>query len=994
MTVYVDDAQMYLTNGASLTCDIEEGYFTLLATNTSAYIDNLTVEGLETEEEDSGNDEEGTVTEAEEMFGYYDCLVKSTETKTCSASSSGSLSGLTQLLYWISSMDGAEYIAFDVTNNLGGAALVGAEFLMKKSGNTDTYGGVWTAAESLECYLIDKSTGTVTKQQMSSSGYHNCGGAEVPSGFNGTVVFPVASFERASYRHGYKMEGYNSYDTIALDSIYRFDAMIYKVSGETYTASSSITTSNVCIYGKDLPGVSSSANRAIQAINDIGNVTVASENLIVFARETYDALTEEQKTKVTNYDVLTTAESTFAGLSDYSGYIGTDGKDFTDTTGVTFNEVFTSAPSTISAWIKIDKDISDDTHIGTIAGTLDKTGSGSGNLQGLYDTWNSFNFEVTTNGNLRVIWRVSKTVKAVFLVDNVDVRTGNWMHVAVTRDTDNNMLCVYVNGVLAQAKSVYEGTIADITMSKAVMIGSNYNDNNVLAPGENPMFKGCIAGVNIYSTTLDADGIMQDITGELTTGLMGSVDFNSGEDGVYFNEVGEVATDAYGWLEVSDDYFEADDNEFTIAVLPDTQMLLSMARDESSRSLYNSSYDYTTNSFYKNIQWLIANKDSMNLEYVLHVGDLTDNGNNTSTATYTYTDDSGESQSTTRYKYIWEYEYGLDWMNDLLDNNVPFALARGNHETTSNFQEYYTAEEYAQYTMNDFTVTDDEGTETTITGMYSDSSMLNVAYTFEACGQKYLIVTLDLDRTDETIEWANNLIAAMPEYRTIILTHKYMTKAGALDSSTLSGEGKSGQVLWDELVSKHANIFMVICGHASGTDAISRTDVGDNGNTVYQYMIDESHMGYYGSTQPGVFALLKFSDGGNTIKFNFYSASEGKLFRSKNQFTVDLTAEKYGCDDYITKADMTATEMPEIKAFGYANKSTGNYGNMQVVSGVGTDNAAICSNQFGLKTRTYGLVLALDIQSFQRKALQMEVILVRVAVAQMVQEMKSQVTML
>lgn len=43
MTVIVDDVLMSCTNSASLTCDITEGYFTLLSTNTSAYIDNLSV---------------------------------------------------------------------------------------------------------------------------------------------------------------------------------------------------------------------------------------------------------------------------------------------------------------------------------------------------------------------------------------------------------------------------------------------------------------------------------------------------------------------------------------------------------------------------------------------------------------------------------------------------------------------------------------------------------------------------------------------------------------------------------------------------------------------------------------------------------------------------------------------------------------------------------------------------------------------------------------
>lgn len=43
MTIYVDGTKLDCTNGNSVTCDITEGYFTLRATNTSGYIDNLKI---------------------------------------------------------------------------------------------------------------------------------------------------------------------------------------------------------------------------------------------------------------------------------------------------------------------------------------------------------------------------------------------------------------------------------------------------------------------------------------------------------------------------------------------------------------------------------------------------------------------------------------------------------------------------------------------------------------------------------------------------------------------------------------------------------------------------------------------------------------------------------------------------------------------------------------------------------------------------------------
>ena len=54
----------------------------------------------------------------------------------------------------------------------------------------------------------------------------------------------------------------------------------------------------------------------IKLIDAIGNVekTNTSENKIVAARAAYDALTDEQKALVTNYTVLTKAESAYKTL--------------------------------------------------------------------------------------------------------------------------------------------------------------------------------------------------------------------------------------------------------------------------------------------------------------------------------------------------------------------------------------------------------------------------------------------------------------------------------------------------------------------------------------------------------------------------------------------------------------------------------------------------------------------------------------------------------
>lgn len=72
----------------------------------------------------------------------------------------------------------------------------------------------------------------------------------------------------------------------------------------------------------------------IDYINAIGEVTLDSEYAITYARLHYDALNDEQKTQITNYDLLVNAENTLAALKAAAGAT-TDATGTTDTTDTT-----------------------------------------------------------------------------------------------------------------------------------------------------------------------------------------------------------------------------------------------------------------------------------------------------------------------------------------------------------------------------------------------------------------------------------------------------------------------------------------------------------------------------------------------------------------------------------------------------------------------------------------------------------------------------------
>ena len=106
---------------------------------------------------------------------------------------------------------------------------------------------------------------------------------------------------------------------------------------------------------------------------------------------------------------------------------------------------------------------------------------------------------------------------------------------------------------------------------------------------------------------------------------------------------------------------------------------------------------------------------------------------------------------------------------------------------------------------------------------------------------KFLIVSLECKPRDEVLTWANKVVAEHPEHRVIVLTHAYMRANGKrFEKLGYKITGNAGEAIWQKLVSKHKNIFMVLCGHASGEAVLSST--GDHGNQVHQVLSDYQNL--------------------------------------------------------------------------------------------------------------------------------------------------------
>lgn len=897
-------------------------YFFVEFSHAGGYIDNLVIENT--------LDTKYNITASDKSFANYD--VKTLANNKSGGSSNWNteysvdgVKSLTQLVrsgqynvgynWW-----GAEYYSFEAINNTDCYVSFAVDLTEEKNGN---YGRWWTYSEGSKYYFEDEDL--IMREGISVAYSLNRGYVILPAGFNGRVWLPIESFEVMDWSANNPNTSGATEDANALNlaNICWSDVNYYPVDT---SATGTIVIANEKIYGSYIQGVNNSIGRVVKAINDIGAVTAASESQIAYARKWYDALSKENKASVSNYSVLEEAEDTFYNLSDYSYVVGADGKDFTGTEGVAFGSIFTQAPATLSAWIKVDRNTPDTTHVGTVIGNMERVGST------VYDATNAFSFEITTNGNPKFEWRVSRTKKLTYTVYNADVRTGNWMHVAFVRELDGTQGSVtcYINGTAVGNVFTSAQNLANINFIKPVMIGSDYTDDQILAYEFNPDFNGKIAGAHVYASTLTAEQVYNDMLGERASGLLGAIDFASGEVSSYYDYVNGDATDTYGWKDADISDFTAQDGEFSFAVIPDTQMLFSRAgNDSNGNSVYSDAYNVEDNIFAKNVQWLIDNQSALNLQHVFHVGDLTDNLNYA---------DKWQNQG------IKETKLGFEVLNKLSNAGISWSLARGNHDGgagTANLAEWdkqwMASKAYTDALAN--------GQVCTVDSVFAQYSYYQL---FTVNEIDYLFLTLDVEPDNATLEWAKTVVESNPDRRVIISTHAYLGARGALMTSNMFSGHANGKKIWDELASQYANVELVLCGHSSGPD-IARTQLtGVNGNKVWNVMIDMSSYEFTGHQQPGLMSLVKFSADGRTVSFDLYSPTMGQLFRSHNSFTVNLgeledTEDTTEESDTLTLSDdnRQVVLFPTVKPFNTLSsgmQTTSDYAGdaLQIVGGGGT----------------------------------------------------------
>jgi hypothetical protein len=337
-------------------------------------------------------------------------------------------------------------------------------------------------------------------------------------------------------------------------------------------------------------------------------------------------------------------------------------------------------------------------------------------------------------------------------------------------------------------------------------------------------------------------------------------------------------------------------DEFVIIALPDTQH-------------YSEKYPWIFNAQAK---WIADNQDDLNIKFVVGLGDIVQGGAEI---------------------YQWQR---ADYAVNLFDYKIPYILPLGNHDYdknnpsgrtpyTKNFNAYFGPARYSGKTW--------------YKGHWPSGSNENLYATFEASGRRYLVIGLEFHPRTEALEWAGKVIAANPGREVIIATHSYMLpdnfRGDRCDHHIAAHGNNVGEEMWQKLVSKYANIRMVLSGHVGNSGGAGRrTDVGLNGNLVNQMLSDYQS---YANGGQGYLRIIRVQPSLNKLVVSTYSPYlKQYLSGSAHNFTMpylnngQFNGSPGAIDGKVRKYDCTILSGATVSVNGVS--ATTNYKGVYKVS--------------------------------------------------------------
>ena len=264
---------------------------------------------------------------------------------------------------------------------------------------------------------------------------------------------------------------------------------------------------------------------------------------------------------------------------------------------------------------------------------------------------------------------------------------------------------------------------------------------------------------------------------------------------------------------------------FTFVVMPDTQY-------------YSKSYPHI---FDAQTQWIAGNRAAQNMQFLTHVGDVVET----------------PSSST-------EWTRADTYMDRLDASGMPYSVAIGNHDyegtSSAKFVQWFGPSRYAGKSWYGG----------------ASSNGINQWQVFTGGPWNFLHITLEYNAGSTPIAWAQQVINAHPGMPTMITTHDYISTS--LNRSTV------GTRIWEGLVRKNPQIFMVMNGHYTGE--AHRVVANDAGKPVIEMVVDFQG---YANGGDGYLRLLQFHPTQNRIDATTYSPWLNNSYTDANsRFSITM----------------------------------------------------------------------------------------------------------
>jgi hypothetical protein len=225
---------------------------------------------------------------------------------------------------------------------------------------------------------------------------------------------------------------------------------------------------------------------------------------------------------------------------------------------------------------------------------------------------------------------------------------------------------------------------------------------------------------------------------------------------------------------------------FTLVILPDTQNYPKAYHDILTRQA----------------EWIAANAESLNIGAVLHVGDIVDNN------------EPGQWERAARSLHV-------------LDGVVPYVLAVGNHDVRISYTQERSLFNRDGSLINNYFTVEDARRYSGLGGTFAPGRLENSYSVFSLGGTPYIVFALEWGPRDEVLAWADVVLSAHPDHKAILITDAFTAPDGGwvtpdrfLVSLPAPGDFvpepstvNSAAEIWERLIHRHSNVFLVLSGH-------------------------------------------------------------------------------------------------------------------------------------------------------------------------------------